>query len=439
MADNSISILISAMLSKRSPEEIRKEIKKIESTLPKLNVKVDYSKSFSDYEKFWLKTVKTMEEKQVKSDNNREQNWLKNLKNRDIAEEKQVQKIATTRFKLEKNYDDFWQKNLKNREIQSEKQAQKEIEMASKVQNALFNQKQSIAVRDFNYGNIIDTPTSIGDSRSSFSSYIKSQYGDSAEVVKDFKNQMLSTGEVISQASFRVKEGDDKWRSYGVTLNKTTGEARLLDNGLKDVINRQLSFNEAMKIAVTRILQWGIATNMVYGTLRSIRSGLDTLRILDGLLVDIAKVSNLSADAMDRLKKSSFDAASAYGRTAQDYLKSFAEFSRAGYEGQAEGLSKVSLLAQNVGELTAEQANQFLLATDAAYKYAGSQEELTRVLDGVNQIDNKFATSISKVSEGIMVAGSVSSNAQVGISELAAAVGTMTAISQKSGKYKIAA
>jgi TP901 family phage tail tape measure protein len=150
-------------------------------------------------------------------------------------------------------------------------------------------------------------------------------------------------------------------------------------------------------------------------------------------MVDISKVTNLSADALERLKKNSFDAASAFGRTSQDYLKAVAEFSRAGYENQAEGLSKLSLLAQNVGELTAEQANQFLLATDAAYKYAGSQQELGRVLDGVNQIDNKFATSIQKVSEGISVAASISSNASVGVDELAAAVGTMTSVTQRSG------
>jgi len=150
-------------------------------------------------------------------------------------------------------------------------------------------------------------------------------------------------------------------------------------------------------------------------------------------MVNIAKVTNLSAEAMENLKNSSFEAANAFGRTAQDYLKSIGEFSRAGYEDKSADLAKISLLSQNVGELTAEQANSFLLATDAAYKYKGSQEALMGVLDGVNIIDNKFATSIQKVSEGITVAGSIASNASVGINELSAAVGTMTAITQRSG------
>jgi len=150
-------------------------------------------------------------------------------------------------------------------------------------------------------------------------------------------------------------------------------------------------------------------------------------------MVNIAKVTNMSAEAMDNLKNSAFEASNAFGRTAQDYLKSVGEFSRAGYEEKASDLAKISLLSQNVGELTAEQANSFLLATDAAYKYKGSQEALMGVLDGANIIDNKYATSISKISEGITVAGSISANASVGINELSAAVGTMTAITQRSG------
>jgi len=157
------------------------------------------------------------------------------------------------------------------------------------------------------------------------------------------------------------------------------------------------------------------------------------LKELDGLMVNIAKVTNLSAESMENLKNSAFEASNAFGRTAQDYLKSIGEFSRAGYEGKSADLAKISLLSQNVGELTAEQANSFLLATDAAYKYKGSQEALMGVLDGVNTIDNKFATSIQKVSEGITVAGSIASNASVGVNELASAVGVMTAVTQRSG------
>lgn len=193
------------------------------------------------------------------------------------------------------------------------------------------------------------------------------------------------------------------------------------------------SFGQMIMANAVKVSQWLLSTTLIYAPLRALQAGLQTLKELDTLMVDIAKVTNLTANEMKNLVARSFDAAGALGQTAQSYLSAVAEFSRAGYEGQAEGLASLALLSQNVGELTSEQATQFLLATDAAYKYKGSQEGLMKVLDGVNEIDNKFATSIEKVSDGITVAGSIASSAGVGVDELSAAIGTMTAITQKSG------
>lgn len=312
-------------------------------------------------------------------------------------------------------------------------EAQKLIENMNKVNNSLYNQKSDIARRDFNYGNLISGVDATTLNSRDFASYIKQQYGESAELIGKFNDKQLKTGEIITQANFRVKEGTDKWRMYQTTLNKTTGEMRVLDNGTKDVINRQLSLSKMVTTAASKMVLWLGVGNIIFGAIHALEQGVQTLKEIDSQMVEIAKVTNLSASAMENLKNSSFDAASAYGRTAQDFLASIAEFSRAGYESQSEGLAKVSLLAQNVGELTADQANEFLLATDAAYKYKGSQEELTRVLDGANEIDNKYATSIQKISEGVSVAGSIASNAGVGINELSAAIGVMTASTQKSG------
>lgn len=199
-------------------------------------------------------------------------------------------------------------------------------------------------------------------------------------------------------------------------------------------VNRDgYNFISMLTLAGKKIAIWGVSTSLIYGSLEYLRAGLRTLHELDTALVEIAKVTDLTSDSMERLVDASFDVASAYGSTAQAYLKSIAAFSRAGYEESARGLAEVSLLAQNVGELTEQQANDFLLATDAAYKYAGSQRELTRVLDGVNQIDNEYATSIQKISQGMTVAGSVAANAGIEIDELTAAIGTMTAVTQRSG------
>jgi len=262
---------------------------------------------------------------------------------------------------------------------------------------------------------------------------------NSLATLKVNKEKVFADSRVITEVNSlhnmenAYKNGVISLKEYTTQMGTLRTRVAQVSGEFKNVNKDGYAFSEMIGLAAKKIAIWGISTSLVYGSLNQIRQGLETLKELDSLMVDINKVTNLTADAMERMKNASFDTASGYGQKAQSYLSGVAEVRRAGYEEAASGLAEISLLAQNVGELTNSQAEQFLLATDAAYKFKGSQEELTKVLDGVNQIDNEFATSIQKVSEGMTVAGSIASNAGVDVNELSAAIGTMTTITQRSG------
>lgn len=104
---------------------------------------------------------------------------------------------------------------------------------------------------------------------------------------------------------------------------------------------------------------------------------------------------------MERLSSNAYKVAASYGTTASNYLNSVSEFSKAGYAELADSLGQLSLKTQVVGDVEKETANQFLLSVDAAYKYKGSVEALSAVLDGANEIGNKYATDVQKIAEGL--------------------------------------
>ncbi|MFA7157387.1 MAG: phage tail tape measure protein [Bacilli bacterium] len=313
-------------------------------------------------------------------------------------------------------------------------EAEKFTKQTNAVTQSLLNQRNTIERRDFNWGNLITgVNASTFDSGDNFSSYIKRQYGDSAELIGKFNDKQLKTGEIITQANFRVKEGSDKWRMYQATLNKTTGDMRLLDNGLKDVVNRQIGFNEALKIAFTRITQWGIATSIVYGSLRQFKEGLNTLKEIDTALIDIAKVTNYTNEEIKKLTKTAINAGQELGRTAQEYLSAVTEFARAGMGKQSEEYAKLSLLLQNVGDITAEVANETLIAANAGFQLEGSYDKLLAVIDKFNNISNLNATNINKLSEAMKVGASVFNAAGMSLDETVAIIGTATASTQRAG------
>lgn len=165
----------------------------------------------------------------------------------------------------------------------------------------------------------------------------------------------------------------------------------------------------------------------------SLEDALDTMKKVDDELVTVRKVTGATASELEALEKRAYKTASAYGEAADEYLNSVAAFTRAGYGDQAADLAELATKTKLVGDTNAQTAQQFLLSVDAAYKYKGSVEELQKVLDGANEIDNRYATSIEKIAEGLGKVAPIASQAHVGVDELSAAIGTITAVTQRSG------
>lgn len=185
---------------------------------------------------------------------------------------------------------------------------------------------------------------------------------------------------------------------------------------------------------IKKFSSWMSVTSLVSTFVMDIRNAITELKEIDTILTEISKTSDLTTEALAKLGKTSFESASKYGKKASDYLVGVQEMSRAGFgEIESEQMAELSTLAQSAGDMTAELANQYLIATNAAYKLEGSTEKLNRVLDGQNLITNKNALNLSELAEGTKIVASQAANAGIGADQLTAALGTMIATTQQSG------
>lgn len=221
------------------------------------------------------------------------------------------------------------------------------------------------------------------------------------------------------QAQQSSEKAAEKVRDVGKAAKETSGFAGLMGDSFGRV---------AAKMAL-----WQVMGNAIAGLKRSFTEALETMKDVDDEMVTIRKVTGATTAELNRIEKQAYDTASAYGVAADEYLNSVANFSRAGYGEQASALAELATKTQIVGDTDAETAQQFLLSMDAAYKYQGSIEQLTKVLDGANEIDNNYATSIEKIAEGLGKVAPIAAQAHVGADELTAAIGTITAVTQRSG------
>ena len=215
----------------------------------------------------------------------------------------------------------------------------------------------------------------------------------------------------------------------------TEGEAaaKKLSAGMQSIEKSTKNAGKTLSQLFTEITKWQILNAAVAATIRTVTDAVDTMKAVDDELVTVRKVTGATADEMEKLKDRAYEVASAYGESADEYLNSVAAFARAGYGDQAAALAELATKTKLVGDTDAATAQQFLLSVDAAYKYRGSIEELTKVLDGSNAIDNRYATSIQAIAEGLGKIAPTAATAGVGVDELTAAIGTITAVTQRSG------
>lgn len=221
--------------------------------------------------------------------------------------------------------------------------------------------------------------------------------------------------------------------SAGVFERAFLNTSDKVQKGTKEMTEENGLLGDSFTNVYLKMLQWQVMGTIVSKTIGAFRDAISTMKAVDDEMVTVRKVTGFTAEQMEKLRDRAYETASAYGEAADEYLNSVAAFARAGYGEQADALAELATKTKLVGDTNAETAQQFLLSVDAAYQYKGNIEALTKVLDGANEIDNKYATSIEKLAEGLGTVAPVAAQAHVGIDELTAAIGTITAVTQRSG------
>ena len=237
----------------------------------------------------------------------------------------------------------------------------------------------------------------------------------------------------IDSVELKVKVDNSKVKQ---SLNNVVDAANKsnISSPIKSADNHLSTFNERLKTTISRFLEWKSIATAVNYVIQLFRSAIDDLKTIDTLLTEISKTSDMTISQIKQVGADSFDTASKYGESAQNYLEAVKEMSRAGFEESSTSLAELSLMAQSAGDLTSDLANEYLIATNAAYQFGGDVQKLTEVLDGQNTVTNRNAVDMQKLASAIKAVASQAANSGVSIQQLTAAIGTISAVTQQAGE-----
>ena len=242
-------------------------------------------------------------------------------------------------------------------------------------------------------------------------------------------------------ATKKVREENDRYVASLRDLNNqmTKIDFNKINNGFKQNENSMRTLNrlgaslkDQMKQAASSFTQWISVSSAIMGVVYNTKQAVSELKDLDDILTEISKTSDLTTEQLKNLGDTAFDTASKYGKKASDYLTGVQEMYRAGFD-NAEQMAELSVLAQSAGDMDATLSNNYLMATNAAYKYKGSIEDLNNVLDSQNYITNNAAISMKDIADATTETASVAAEFGVQIDELSALIATATANTRESG------
>lgn len=276
---------------------------------------------------------------------------------------------------------------------------------------------------------------------------------NSAQVQSDKIRVLISRLEAFAAANSKAMKSSTQLGSGRTVAQEWNDMMVALKNAPDDATFKRINSNfQSMRLEVKKLgLEGGTWLRNLWANIKKfsswmgmtasitrltmkVRQAVTEIKELDNILTEISKTSDRTERSLDKLGKTAFETASKYGRTASDYLKGVQEMSRAGFREQAsEQMAELSILAQSAGDMTADVANKYLIATDAAYQLKGNTQALNDVLDGQNLITNKNAVNLTELAEGTSIVASQAANAGISADQLTAALGTMIATTQQSG------
>lgn len=249
----------------------------------------------------------------------------------------------------------------------------------------------------------------------------------------DQKNSAATKQVISTNEAYIASLRDLNSQMTKMQFNEISDGFKKAENSMRGLGKLGASFKDQMSQAAQSFTQWLSVSSGVMLLISKARNAITELKDINSILTEISKTADqLSKFDLAKLGMSAFSTAGKYGKKASDYLTGIQEMYRAGYE-NAEDLAELSTLAQSAGDMEADLANDYLIATDAAYKLKGNTEALNDVLDGQNYITNRNALSMQDLAEATKIAASQSASSGIAIDQATAAMGTMIATTRQGG------
>ena len=162
--------------------------------------------------------------------------------------------------------------------------------------------------------------------------------------------------------------------------------------------SRWQTFAEGMKSFV----EWSSASGTTMEIVQATKKMITNVKELDDALLELDKVSDLSADGLAKITEEAYKLGDAVGKTGKQVINAVTEFKRAGYDMQDSlDMSEAALVMTNVAEGITETSDAAGTLISVLKGFNMAESEAMSIVDMINSTSNQSPIGFDQLAEGL--------------------------------------
>ena len=308
---------------------------------------------------------------------------------------------------------------LRERELLKSKLIEKEEKLTEKESVRIQKLNEKISDIDF-------SQTPFGDNQA-IQDFVLSLEGAGTEIVK-FDRRLAAGNHQQVQMTTSTQLANNKIKEQKIVVDQTTGGVYKLGEAYKEVSNRNLSFVNQMGIAMTRLIQWGISTHLLYSNLRKMQEGVEIVKELNKELTQVAVITGNTKEETQQLAQSYAVLGKEMGKTAKEISEINTELIRQGLPAEESYNRMQTILKLSAaGGLAASETMSIITSSVNALG-----EDAVRTADVLLKAGNISASSVEEIGEALTKTASSARATGLSLEDLSAILSMLTEVTQES-------
>lgn len=243
----------------------------------------------------------------------------------------------------------------------------------------------------------------------------------------------VTKGTAISNEMLQLLSGDIIPDEAIAKAQQLSGGLKEVDQAVRAVGKNALSWGQSINTAITRTIQWTIATTALFASLHALQNGIQYIIDLNKAMTSIAIVTGSSQEEIKQLSREYNDLAKEIGATTLEVAEGSLEWVRQGKNAEETAmLLKNSMMMSKLAALDSAQATEYMTSIMNGFNL--SAEDMASVLDKLVALDNSYATSVGEIAEAMQRSSNSARQAGVSLTELASYITVVSATTRKSAE-----